>query len=148
VFGTSTLGTRGEAIGPGIRLPSTAGNRRLGHAVIACIPVSGDGSVDPRWGRAACVAVADVRANGIQSWQEFAVGWGHLHDSGPEGEHHARIARFLKHHEVQLVVADHMGPPMEHMLIRMGIAVRLGTRGQAKEAVLEASANPQPDRHP
>ena len=116
--------------------------------MIACIPVSADGSVDTRWGRADCVAVADVRPDGIQSWQEFAVGWGRLHDSRSEGEHHARVARFLKEHEVQVVIADHMGPPMEHMLIRMGIAVRLGAGGRAKEAVLQASSDPRPDRHP
>jgi predicted Fe-Mo cluster-binding NifX family protein len=79
--------------------------------------------------------------------KEFDVEWGRLHYSGPEGEHHARVARFLRDNEVQVVVADHMGPPMEHMLIRMGIAVRLGAGGQAKEAVLEASGNPRPDRH-
>jgi predicted Fe-Mo cluster-binding NifX family protein len=116
--------------------------------MIACIPVSADGSVDPRWGRADRVAVADLHPDGIHSWQEFDVEWGRLHDSGPEGEHHARVARFLRDHEVQVVVADHMGPPMEHMLIRMGIAVRLGAGGRAKEAVVDASANPRPDRHP
>jgi predicted Fe-Mo cluster-binding NifX family protein len=109
--------------------------------VIACIPVTVDGSVDPRWGRADRVVVADVRPDEIDSWQEFDVGWGRLHDSGPEGEHHARVARFLKDHAVQVVVANHMGPPMEHMLTRMGVQVRLGARGRAREALLEASTS-------
>jgi predicted Fe-Mo cluster-binding NifX family protein len=103
---------------------------------IVCIPVSQDGFVDPRWGRADRVAVAEVTADAIQSWHEFDVGWGQLHDSGTEAGHHARIARFLKEHAVGAVVANHMGPPMEHMLGNMGIEVHLGASGRASEALL------------
>jgi len=103
--------------------------------MIVCIPVASDGRVDPRWGRAQRVAVARVNGGAIESWQEFDVGWGTLHDAGPEGQHHARIARFLQEHGVQSVVADHMGPGMTEMLAKMGIAVRLGAAGAAREAV-------------
>jgi predicted Fe-Mo cluster-binding NifX family protein len=115
-----------------------AGDLSYGGAVqmIVCLAVTDDGFVDPRWGRADRVAVADVGANGIESWHEFDVGWDHLHDSGPEGGHHARIARFLREHNVEAVVANHMGPPMGHMLGKMGIEVRLGTAGRAREAAL------------
>jgi predicted Fe-Mo cluster-binding NifX family protein len=106
------------------------------HSSIVCIPVSQEGFVDPRWGRTDRVAVAKVTANTIQSWQEFDVGWGQLHDSGNEAGHHARVARFLKEHEVGVVVANHMGPPMEHMLGKMGIEVHLGAAGRASEALL------------
>ncbi len=61
-----------------------------------CVPVTADGKVDPRWGRASRVAVADVADGGIRDWQEFAVDWDVLHDQGTEGAHHARIARFLR----------------------------------------------------
>ena len=45
-----------------------------------CVPVTADGQVDPRWGRAGRVAVADVADDGqIRDWQEFVVGWGALH---------------------------------------------------------------------
>ncbi len=47
-------------------------------------------------------------------------------DSAGECQHHARIARFLSEPAVETVVADHMGPPMEHMLGKMGIRVYLG----------------------
>jgi predicted Fe-Mo cluster-binding NifX family protein len=103
--------------------------------MIVCIPVAGDGSVDPRWGRAQRVAVAKVNGGAIESWEEFDVGWGTLHDAGPEGQHHARIARFLQEHGVQTVVAGHMGPGMTDMLAKMNIAVRLGAAGLAREAV-------------
>ncbi|MDE3113040.1 MAG: hypothetical protein KGN00_02670 [Chloroflexota bacterium] len=103
-----------------------------------CVPVSGDGSVDPRWGRADRVAVAEVGEAGIEKWQEHEVGWGRLHDAGPEGQHHARIATFLREQHVRAVVAHHMGGGMELMLARMGIAVHLGASGGAKEAVLRA----------
>ncbi|MGA7913170.1 MAG: NifB/NifX family molybdenum-iron cluster-binding protein [Candidatus Dormiibacterota bacterium] len=104
--------------------------------MIICIPVTHAGLVDARWGRADRVAVAKVSAGVIEDWQEFAVGWDRLHDSGTEPGHHARVARFLKDHAVEVVAADHMGPPMEHMLGKMGIRVHLGVAGNAREALL------------
>jgi len=106
--------------------------------VLVCVPVASDGSVDPRWGRADRVALAEVTAAGVESWQEHDVGWGALHDSGPEGTHHARIARFLLDHRVEAVVANHMGAGMEHMLGKMEIAVHLGAAGPARDAALSA----------
>lgn len=106
--------------------------------MIVCIPITQDGFVDSGWGRADRVAIAKVNAATIDAWQEFDVGWGRLHDSGPEGGHHARIASFLKGHGVETVIAGHMGPPMEHMLGKMGIEVHLGATGRASEAVLGA----------
>ena len=103
--------------------------------MIVCIPVTADGSVDPRWGRAQRVAVARIDGDAIASWQEFDVGWGTAHDAGPEGPHHARVARFLQEHGVETVVANHMGDGMREMLAKMGIAVRLGAAGPARAAV-------------
>ena len=82
--------------------------------------------------------MVDLDADSINSWEEFDVGWGDLHDSGPEGEHHSRVARFLKDHGVQAVVADHMGPPMGHMLEKMNIQLHLGAAGRARDAVIRA----------
>ncbi len=110
--------------------------------MIICVPIGHDGSVDPRWGRADRVAVAGVAADRIESWEEFDVGWGRLHDSAPEGQHHARIARFLREQRVDTVVADHMGPGMQHMLGKMGITVLLGAGGpSARESVERAVAS-------
>jgi predicted Fe-Mo cluster-binding NifX family protein len=103
--------------------------------MIVCVPVDPDGSVDPRWGRAQRVAIATVVGGTIKSWQEFDVGWGTLHDAGPEGQHHARVARFLEEHGVQRVVAGHMGDGMRQMLAKMNIAVRVGATGPARQAV-------------
>lgn len=109
--------------------------------MVICVPVRGDDSVDPRWGRADRVAVASVGAGGIETWDEFDVGWGRLHDSAPEGQHHARVARFLREQHIDTVVANHMGPGMEHMLGKMGIAVILGADGpNARDAVRRAVA--------
>lgn len=103
-----------------------------------CVPVAPDGSIDPRWGRADRVAIAEIGDAGIETWQELEVGWGRLHDAGPEGQHHGRVATFLTEHGVRAVVAQHMGPPMAHMLERMGIAVHVGASGNARDAVLHA----------
>jgi predicted Fe-Mo cluster-binding NifX family protein len=99
-----------------------------------CVPVTGDGLLGPSWGRADRVAVATVSRDGIDDWAEFDVGWGELHDAGSEGSHHARIARFLLEHRVEAVAAQHMGAGMTHMLAKMGLTVRLGENGSAREA--------------
>ena len=106
--------------------------------MIVCLPVTDEGELDPSWGRAERVAVAEVGPDGILGWAEHDVGWGRLHDAGSEGSHHARIACFLLDHEVEAVVASHMGAGMEHMLGKMGIRVRLGAAGPAREAALAA----------
>jgi len=104
--------------------------------MVVCVPVTRDGSVDPRWGRADRVAIAEVTASGVGGWQEFDVGWGTLHDEGTEGSHHARVVRFLLDHHVEAVVVDHMGEPMMRTLDQMGLEVHLGAGGDARRAAL------------
>ena len=106
--------------------------------MVICVPVTAEGLVDPRWGRADRVAIAETAGDGIGSWQEFDVGWGTLHDAGTEGSHHARIARLLRDHRVETVVAHHMGTPMVHMLQQMGLTVCLGATGDARKAAIAA----------
>jgi predicted Fe-Mo cluster-binding NifX family protein len=108
--------------------------------MIVCVPVTQAGEIDPRWGRASRVAVADLRDGALASWEEIEVGWDALHDTGSEGGHHARVARFLQEHRTEVVVAHHMGDPMLQMLAAMGLDVRLGASGNARVAVLAASA--------
>ena len=107
--------------------------------MIVCIPVSDDGQIDPRWGRANRVAIADVRDGAVHEWREDEVRWGELHDAGTEGSHHARIARFLQDHHVEAVVADHMGQGMHHMLEKMGVRLQLGAAGDARAAAIAAA---------
>ena len=105
---------------------------------IVCAPVAVEGLIGRTWGRADRVAIATVGQDGIDTWEEFEVGWGALHDAGTEGSHHARIARFLLEHKVECVTADHMGAGMTHMLGKMGLHVQLGESGNAREAALRA----------
>ncbi len=109
--------------------------------MIVCLAVTADGQVGPRWGRADRVAIATVTPQGIDGWQEFDVGWGGLHDSGPEGQHHARVARFLREHGVEAVVAYHVGPGMQQMLGSMDIAILPTAGGRASDAALSAVGN-------
>ena len=106
--------------------------------MLVCVPVTTDGQMDPRWGRAASVAVADVRDGSVTSWRQFDVAWDRLHDETTEGGHHARVARFLQDNGVGVVVAGHMGGEMVHMLERMGIRVQLGADGDARQAAIAA----------
>jgi predicted Fe-Mo cluster-binding NifX family protein len=99
------------------------------------------------------VAVADVRGGAVVDWREHDVGWDAAHESGTEGAHHARVARFLKDNGVQTVVAHHMGDGMSRMLLTMGLEVRLGASGDARTAAVTAAGRRllcptgQPGRH-
>ncbi|MDU0349378.1 NifB/NifX family molybdenum-iron cluster-binding protein [Actinomyces sp. MRS3W] len=107
---------------------------------VVLVPVTADGMVGPRFGRAPRVAVARVNDGALVSWEEEAVGWDTAHDLGTEGAHHARIVRFLRDHEVDTIVATHMGVGMQRVVSRMGIRL-LGTAGgDARTAVLTALA--------
>ena len=108
--------------------------------LIVCVPITSEGQVGPRWGRADRVAVATVDEHKITYWREFDVGWDSLHDGGTEGSHHARVARFLREHRVEAVVAHHMGAGMAHMLEKMGLTMQLGSTGSAREAARGAFA--------
>jgi predicted Fe-Mo cluster-binding NifX family protein len=103
-----------------------------------CVAITADCQVDPRWGRADRVAVAEVAGGQIRDWQEFPVAWGTLHDQGTEGAHHARIARFLRDNQVQAIVAQHVGPGMQRMLGSMAIRVVTGLSGDARRAAVAA----------
>ena len=110
--------------------------------MIVCVPVTNDGMVDPRWGKADWVAVADVADGEIVSWQEIEVSWSKLHDEGTPGSHHARVVRFLREHKIEAVVANHMGEGMVRMLATMDLPVHFGAAGDARAAVRAAAAHP------
>ncbi|WOP19981.1 NifB/NifX family molybdenum-iron cluster-binding protein [Raineyella sp. LH-20] len=99
------------------------------------IPVTADGQVEPRWGRAPMVAVATVESGQVTDWVVHQVGWDVAHDQGTEGSHHARIVRFLRENAVEAVVVDHMGQGMLHTLGKMGIPVLPARAADAREAV-------------
>jgi predicted Fe-Mo cluster-binding NifX family protein len=98
--------------------------------------------VDPRWGRADRVAVAEVVDGEIVSWQEVEVSWSRLHDQGTPGTHHARVVKFLREHHVEAVVANHIGDGMVRLLDTMGLPVHLGASGEARAAVQAVSREP------
>ena len=103
-----------------------------------CVPVTTDGQVDLRWGRADRVAVAEVIDGVIRGWHEFTVDWGTLHDQGTEGAHHARVARFLRDNQVQAIAVHHVGPGMQRMLASMAVRVITGLAGDARSAACAA----------
>lgn len=110
--------------------------------MIFCAPVTTEGLIDHSWGRADRVALADVVNGEITGWQEIEVSWSRLHDEGTPGTHHARVVTFLREHDVQAVVVDHMGDGMVRMLDTMGLPVHSGAAGSAREAVKAAALNP------
>ena len=109
--------------------------------MILCIPLTDNDLVDPRWGRADRIAVAQVVDGVIESWKEIEVSWSRLHDEGTPAQHHARVARFLKEHHVDTVVANHVGDGMVRMLNTMGLSLRPDATGDARTAVLAAAVS-------
>lgn len=107
--------------------------------VTVAVPLEGD-RVGPRWGKAATVVVAVVVDGDVVAWTEHPVGWDVSHDAGGEGQHHARVVRFLRDERVQVVTAEHVGEGMARMLDSMGIVLVLGAAGRARDAVLAAAA--------
>lgn len=105
--------------------------------MIVCVTIE-SGEVGGGWGKARAVALATVSDAAITDWREVDVRWDVAHDEGPEGSHHARIVRFLRENGVEVVVAGHMGPPMQHTLAKLGVRVVVGATGDARAAVLSA----------
>lgn len=107
-------------------------------AHITCVPVTADGQVGHSWGKASTVAVATVEDGDIVSWRTEVVGWDVSHEEETPGGHHARVARFVRDHDITTVLAGHMGEPMQNMLVKLGVRVRLGVDGDARAAVMSA----------
>lgn len=107
--------------------------------MIVAVPVTPEGQVDQRWGKANHVAVARVEDGVVQSWQVHDTDWQRLHDAGPHGTHHARVVRFLRDNGVEAVVIDHAGASMLNTMTKMGLTIVLDAAGPAKEAVLQAA---------
>ncbi|MBI4899114.1 MAG: dinitrogenase iron-molybdenum cofactor [Actinobacteria bacterium] len=84
------------------------------------------------------MAVAEVSDSGITGWEVHEVAWDRLHDSSTHGSHHARVAGFLKAHNIQAVVVDHVGEGMQRMLTTMGIPMLPASPGDARASVLAA----------
>lgn len=107
------------------------------HVLVTIRP---DGTVAPGLGRASLVAVATVTDGALTDWQEHAVGWDAAHDEGTEGAHHARIAKFLREHEVDVVVTGRAGAGMVRMLGTMGVRLVMDVEGDARASAVDAVA--------
>lgn len=108
--------------------------------MIVAVPVTPDGQLDRRWGKADQVAVASVVDGAVEDWKVHSTGWHRLHDEG-HGAHHARVVRFLRDNNVEAVVIDHAGAPMLNTMQKMGLKVILDASGPAREAALLAVSN-------
>lgn len=114
--------------------------------MIIAIPVTEDGQIDPRWGKAREVAIAEMTGTDIASWTEHSVGWDDLHDQGAHGTHHARIVRFLRDNGVEAVVINHCGASMMNTMQKMGLIIVDGAAGPAKDMAVAAAAAIQRER--
>ncbi len=110
--------------------------------MIIAVPVTADGLVDPRWGKAQTIAIAKITTDPdvqIELWEEHPVGWNVLHDQGAHGTHHARIVKFLKEHNVNAVVINHCGASIMNTMQKMGLVIAVEAVGPAKEVLIQAA---------
>jgi predicted Fe-Mo cluster-binding NifX family protein len=121
--------------------PRRVGRPDAAYAEPVNIAVATDpaGNVGHSWGKARTVAVAHITHGRIERWDEFDVGWDQSHDSGTHGSHHATVARFLKEHEVTVVLVNRVGDGMARMLHTMGVRTDSGVTGDARAAVERAA---------
>ncbi len=106
--------------------------------MVVLVTLAAGGMVGGGLGRAGRVALAALENGAVTSWEEIDVGWDRLHDSEPEGAHHARLVRFLRDRDVDAVVAGGMGEGMRRVLANMGIRFVLAGGG-ARQAALAAA---------
>ncbi len=118
--------------------PEASGTDTLGPVTLA-VNVTGD-QVGGGLGRAHTVAIAVIANGRIVSWEEHEVAWDVSHDQGPEGQHHARIVRFMRDNEIQAVVTGHMGPPMVNTLHKLGVLPLVNASGDVRDAALAGAA--------
>lgn len=108
--------------------------------MIIAIPVTPAGQVGHSWGRAGAIGIARVQDGQASAWTVHEVRWDLAHDEGSEGQHHARVVRFLQEHGVTHVLAHHMGPGMARTLERLEIPVIEPDSVDALEAVQHFAA--------
>jgi predicted Fe-Mo cluster-binding NifX family protein len=101
-------------------------------------PVTATGQSAAAWGKAHWIGVATVEGGAVSAWEVHEVAWDVSHDEGTHGSHHARIVRFLKEHDIAVVVVDHMGPGMVQVMQTMQIPVLPATPGDARASILAA----------
>lgn len=111
-----------------------------------CVPMDATGEVGHGWGRSELVVVAETAGPGagFSTWEEHRVRWDELHDTDGDGAHHARVARFLREHAVDTVVARGMGPSMRHMLETMGVRVLTGDGTTVRDVATSAVVHDAP----
>jgi predicted Fe-Mo cluster-binding NifX family protein len=99
------------------------------------IPVTAEGTVFERLGKAPLVATCVLRDGTVTDWTEHAVGWDQTYGVDVMGNHHARVMRFMKEHGVTTVVAADVCDSMRRALQAQGVIVHDGRTGDARAAV-------------
>lgn len=115
----------------------TAGSAAGRHVVGLALDAAGQpGGL----GKAVRMAVAVVEDGRLLDWRVEETRWDVLHDQGGHGRHHARIVRFMRENDIDVVAAGHMGQPMVNTLGKLGLSVVMGVPAQMapEEAVVAA----------
>ena len=99
------------------------------------VPVTLEGAVFDRLGKAPVFATCSLRDGEITDWVAHPVGWDQTYGVDVLGAHHARVMRFVQDHAVTAVVADDVCDSMRRSLESQGVAVYDHRSGDARTAV-------------
>ncbi|MGC8571671.1 MAG: NifB/NifX family molybdenum-iron cluster-binding protein [Candidatus Micrarchaeia archaeon] len=78
-------------------------------------------------GRAPRVAIIYTKDGKVEKIEEIDVRWDKTHENEQEGLHHASVAKFIKEHKVNEIIASGSGPDMRRMLERLGLTIKIGS---------------------
>lgn len=106
-----------------------------------------NGKVNPHFGRADQMALADVEGVKITQWKVVDTPFANMHrdhdhhgGSGghtPNPSHQSTIKQFLLDHDVDVVFVGHAGPGLQKVKDETKMNVVTGAQGDAREAVMD-----------
>ncbi|MEZ5118136.1 MAG: hypothetical protein R2737_17900 [Candidatus Nanopelagicales bacterium] len=107
--------------------------------ITACVPVNPDGTIHERLGQAHTVATCRLHDGQLTDWSEHVVNWDYAYGVDGYGVHHPRVIRFMKDHEVDVVVAHDVCDTVADSLRTIGMRVVDDASGDARAAVAALS---------
>lgn len=103
--------------------------------MVICATLVGPNQVGGGLGRTDRVVIARVRTDAEPKIEEHEVGWGSRYAQGAASEHHNEIARFLKDHEVEMVVTGQAAKELEQILGDMRIRLQTDQHGSLQSVL-------------
>ena len=100
-----------------------------------CVPLDTEGTIRGRLGQAHVAVTCRLTDQGVTEWTEHAVDWDNNYGVTVYGVHHPRVIKFLKKHDIDLVVGDEVCDTTKQTLSVLGIEVRDNVTRDPRQAL-------------